>query len=108
MPKIEEIDVHQLKEIIEANEDDYILIDVREVEEYKAAHIKGAVLLPLSTFVSEAVPHNPDKKIIFYCRRGGRSEKACIIGFDSHPEATFYNVVGGMDAWIEAGYPIIE
>jgi cytochrome c oxidase assembly protein subunit 15 len=105
MSKIIEIDVHQLKEIIDANQDDYILIDVREVEEYKAAHIKGSVLLPLSVFTSEAVPHNPDKKIIFHCRRGGRSEKACIIGFDSHPEANFYNVVGGMDGWLEADYP---
>jgi len=83
-----------------------VLIDVREVPEYEDAHIAGAVLLPLSKVQSDSIPENPDKKIVFQCRSGGRSMRACQIGAPAYPDRVFYNLQGGIMDWAESGYPV--
>ena len=56
----------------------YTLIDVRTEQEYKAQHIKGAVLIPHTEMLNRAETGLPDKnaRIIIYCRSGGRSATA--------------------------------
>ena len=54
------------------------LIDVREVSEWEAGHIDGAVLVPLSGLLAgeaDALLAGADE-IIFYCRSGKRSDTA--------------------------------
>lgn len=104
MAEILTVDAPTLKEWLEKNE--VILIDVRELDEYKNGYIQGAVLHPLSEITPHIIPQNPDKKIVFQCRVGGRSEKACILMSDYHPDGVFYNFVGGFNAWEEAGYSV--
>ncbi|HWR18213.1 MAG TPA: rhodanese-like domain-containing protein [Clostridia bacterium] len=59
--------------------DDFILLDVRTMEEYLEAHIKGAVLLPNEsideTTAKEVLPQK-DAQIFLYCRTGRRSAEA--------------------------------
>lgn len=53
------------------------ILDVRTIEEYKASHIKGAIVIPLQALekrVSE-IEHLKDKKVLVYCRTGNRSKK---------------------------------
>ena len=106
MEKIISIDAKTARRWLDGNE--ALLIDVRETEEYNEAHIQGAILLPLSGFTAEMVPQNPDKKIIFQCRSGKRSEQAAIIAHDIQRDVSFYNFEGGILSWIEAGYPVID
>jgi len=79
------------------------LIDVREPDEYAAAHIAGAVLVPLSGFDPSILPQ--DKPVVFHCGVGGRSAKAVAVSqaaglaFDTHMK-------GGIQAWIAAGLPV--
>jgi len=61
--------------------DPYILADVRTDSEYKAGHIKGAVLIPNTEIADKASAELPDKQalIIVYCRTGVRSSAAANV-----------------------------
>lgn len=64
---------------IAKNNPDAIIVDVRRDDEYKAAHIPGAVLLTMETITAEkAAKVLPDKSqmILIYCRSGRRSKIA--------------------------------
>ena len=92
------------------NSGECLLIDVREVDEYAAGHIRGANLCPLSTFhqsfTLETAPQY--KKLVFQCRSGKRSDTACHIVAELHPEHDgIYNLEGGIMAWMAAGLPIV-
>ncbi len=86
--------------------DEVVLIDVREESEFAVNSIKGAILLPLSMFTPEQVPQVLNKKIVFQCRSGKRSEHACSIFLQEYPEATAYNLEGGILAWLAANLPV--
>ena len=62
------------KAIMDA-ETGYILLDVRSEEEYREAHIPGAVVIPDGELAARAQKELPDKeqKILVYCRSGRRS-----------------------------------
>jgi rhodanese-related sulfurtransferase len=77
-------------------------IDVREIDEWDLGHFEMFTLNPLSTFDSDILP--TDKPIIFICRSGKRSGKACN---DVEPSGLkVLNMEGGMLAWQEAGLPM--
>ncbi|WCK53902.1 rhodanese-like domain-containing protein [Aneurinibacillus sp. Ricciae_BoGa-3] len=74
------------------------LIDVREVDEYKAGHIKGAVLIPLSQLDVRHFEIDRDKETVVVCRSGGRSTKACEY-LSSRGHSRLKNMTGGMLNW---------
>lgn len=76
----ERITAQDAKARMEANPH-AVILDVRTEEEYRAGHIKGAVLLPLDRLEREAEAVLPDKndEILIYCRSGRRSAEAGII-----------------------------
>jgi len=104
MSHIEPVDCATLKSWLD--NDEAILIDVREVDEYNAAHIKGSILIPVGTCSPSSVPHNPNKKIVFHCKAGIRGGKACEVCAGAQPEKVVYNLEGGLDRWIAEGYPV--
>lgn len=59
-------------------EEDYIILDVRTMEEYHQGHIPNAICLPLDEIEQKTKEVVPNKNIcIFvYCRSGNRSQKA--------------------------------
>ncbi|MFT4234534.1 MAG: rhodanese-like domain-containing protein [Microbacterium sp.] len=79
------------------------LIDVREVHEYEAGHVPGAINLPLST-LGEHLDELPDEPFDVICELGGRSAQAASALEARGHDAT--NVAGGTSAWREAGYEI--
>ena len=54
-----------------------VLVDVREVDEFKTGYIPGAVNAPLSMITSSNLPK--DKPLFLYCLRGTRSKQAAEI-----------------------------
>ena len=57
-----------------ANTPNAVLLDVREVDEFRSGHISGAVNVPLSAIHSVSIPK--DKPLFVYCLRGTRSKRA--------------------------------
>ena len=83
-----------------------LLVDVREVNEYAAERIHGALLYPLSTFDAKALPQE-GRKLVLHCAGGRRSltaaHKLLEAGFG---HAT--HLAGGLQAWKAAGLPTIR
>lgn len=77
--------------------EDITILDVREVDEFQAGHIEGALNAPLSTLDKEYEQLDSSKRYYVICQGGMRSERACQFleakGFD------VVNVEGGMNQW---------
>ncbi len=77
---------------------EFLLLDVRQPEEYAEGHIPGAVLMPLGELDARQWELPRDKKIILYCRAGRRSISGaialCSLGFQE-----LYHLDGGISAW---------
>lgn len=83
-----------------------ILIDVRDGDMFKNEHIIYATSLPLDQLNSQlAALAAQSKKIIFQCIKGLKSQQACDLAKDLGDK--IYNLDGGIDAWKEAGLPVL-
>ena len=73
----EQITQEEAKKIMDSGED-FIILDVREQDEYDSGHIPGAILIPYTEIENMAVKTLPDKdkQILVYCRSGRRSKIA--------------------------------
>jgi rhodanese-related sulfurtransferase len=82
-----------------------VVIDVREVDEFAAGHIPGAINMPLSTFQPSRLPAAAGKTLVLNCLGGKRSGMAldkCATAqasVDTH-------LAGGFGAWQAAGLPV--
>ncbi len=75
----QKISQEQAKQMMD--NEDVIVVDVRENYEYEDGHIENSILLPLGQVESsaETVLPNKDAKILVYCRSGNRSRQASMI-----------------------------
>lgn len=87
----------QLKHKIESGED-FQLIDVREPEEHEAFNI-GGELIPLPFITQHTENIHRDKPVIFYCRKGIRSQIAIQRLQEKYPFTNLINLIGGTEAW---------
>jgi adenylyltransferase/sulfurtransferase len=98
------ISVTQLETMLkerEAGERDFVLIDVREPNEYEINHIPGSVLIPKAEFLNgSALEKLPaDKQIVMHCKSGVRSaETLAIVKGAGYADAV--HVGGGVVAWV--------
>jgi molybdopterin/thiamine biosynthesis adenylyltransferase/rhodanese-related sulfurtransferase len=90
------------------NRKDFILLDVREKEEWDEGHLPGAVFLPrgfLEVRIEKTVP-NKDTPVMVYCAGGVRSALAA----KSLQELGYIDVVsmaGGYGEWKNNGLPFV-
>ncbi|QFZ92545.2 molybdopterin-synthase adenylyltransferase MoeB [Synechococcus elongatus] len=100
---IPEISVTELKTILDRQDPDVLLIDVRNPHEAEIATIPGAVLVPLPDIEAGAGVEtvrellNSKRQLIVHCKMGGRSAKALGILKEAGINGT--NVAGGINAW---------
>jgi sulfur-carrier protein adenylyltransferase/sulfurtransferase len=100
--ELPEMTVQELKALIDSGADDYILLDVRNPNEYEIAKIPGSVLVPLpdienGSAIEKVKELTNGHRLIAHCKMGGRSAKALGILKDAGIEGT--NVKGGITAW---------
>ncbi|MDX8404660.1 MAG: rhodanese-like domain-containing protein [Mariprofundus sp.] len=83
----------------------FMLLDVRTPEEYAEGHIAGARLIPIQVLAERMaeVPH--DKQVYVYCHSGARSSRAAKL-LAAKGYTNIENIVGGIVAWKDAGYPV--
>ena len=62
--------------------DDFIVIDVRTLEEFESGHIEDSSNIEWQEISSIADNINKDQKIYLYCRSGRRSQNATDILVD--------------------------
>ncbi|GAA5156518.1 adenylyltransferase/sulfurtransferase MoeZ [Nocardioides marinquilinus] len=91
---------HMLKERDEGTRD-FVLVDVREPNEYEINRIPGSVLIPKGDFLNgsalEKLPS--DKPIVMHCKSGVRSaETLAIVKGAGYADAV--HVGGGVVAWV--------
>lgn len=88
-----------------------LLIDVRESDEYHEGHIPGAINIPrgILEFKLTNDPALEDRglNLVIYCKNSGRSALSAKamkeLGY-----AHVQSIAGGIEAWQEAGNPIVK
>jgi len=100
--QIPEMTVRELKELIDSGAKDFLLLDVRNPNEYQIAQIPGSVLVPLPDIehgqgVEKVKELLNGHRLIAHCKMGGRSAKALGILKEAGIEGI--NVKGGITAW---------
>jgi len=82
------------------------VLDVRRQGEWDAGHIEGAIWWPLDNFKVSPPEIDREAPLAVHCKSGYRS----IIASSLLERAGFrhiLNVVGGFDAWQQAGLPVV-
>lgn len=98
------ISVTQLEHMLKEREEgtrDFVLVDVREPNEYEINQIPGSVLIPKGDFLNgSALEQLPaDKQIVMHCKSGVRSaETLAIVKGAGYADAV--HVGGGVVAWV--------
>jgi adenylyltransferase/sulfurtransferase len=89
----------ELKEMMDAGKD-FVLIDVREPNEYEIVKIPGSVLIPKDRILSgEALSEIPqDRPVVLHCKVGGRSAEA-LAALHKAGFRDAVHVQGGVLAW---------
>jgi rhodanese-related sulfurtransferase len=82
-----------------------LLVDVREPEEFAQVRIAGARLIPLSEFAGRYPELPQDQPVVLYCRSGNRSAQAAEW-LSSRGYTHLLNLNGGILAWYQAGLPL--
>ena len=96
---IEKVSFEKAKELMDALPE-YILLDVREEEEYITGHAANSLLLPVDDIdESTAAMLLPDKNVpvLLYCRSGRRSKDAAHK-LESMGYKTLYDI-GSLIGW---------
>ncbi|MBT5017685.1 rhodanese-like domain-containing protein [Planctomicrobium sp.] len=94
-------DVHEMQ----AKNEDFSLVDVREESEFSRGHLPGAIHLGKGVIerdIEKAIPETATK-IVLYCGGGFRSALAA----DALQKMGYENVIsmdGGWSGWKQAGY----
>ncbi len=99
---IPEMTVQELKELMDRGGDDFVLLDVRNPNEYEIAKIPNSVLVPLPDIEDGSAMDKVKQlvnghSLIVHCKLGGRSAKALAILKEAGIEGT--NLKGGIAAW---------
>jgi glyoxylase-like metal-dependent hydrolase (beta-lactamase superfamily II)/rhodanese-related sulfurtransferase len=81
------------------------VLDVRREGEWQAGHIESAAWFPLDNFKVSAPEIDPSVPLAVHCQGGYRSMIACSLLRRAGVENVI-NVIGGFDAWRNAGFRV--
>ncbi|GAB4287961.1 MAG: rhodanese-like domain-containing protein [Candidatus Zixiibacteriota bacterium] len=100
-----EIEIFDVKRMLEGEGRQVHLIDVRSPMEVASGIIPGATNIPLHLLPMsvEKIPH--DSEVVIYCRTGARSAQACAY-LTSLGKDNVYNLRGGIMAWMQGGLAV--
>ena len=96
-PEKHEISVHELKQKRDRNEQ-IVLLDVREQDEYEIVHFEDALLIPVNELPQQTHRLDRDSEIVIHCHKGMRSMYAAAYLY----QLGYRNVKslsGGIDQW---------
>ena len=103
-----EINVISDTQLIEIQDNDYILVDVRTIEEYESGHIQDAFNFDFysESFQKDILSLDKSSSIILYCRTQNRSTKtANYLKENGYKEITVLE--GGITSWVKNGNDLV-
>lgn len=98
--------VDKVKELVDAQSDTYVILDVRSAEDYAKGHIAGAINIPFGKNMQEAFNTIPEgKPVVITCYSGQTASQVLgvlrLLGYEA------YNMPGGMNnGWKEN--PVVQ
>ena len=96
MLHIEEIDVHQLASMMQAEPEGFSLVDVRSPAEMAQGVLPNAEPVPMHLVPLKMEEwRNKQHKVVFYCRTGARSGQVCSY-LQQQGVAEVINLRGGI------------
>jgi len=98
-PEIAELSAAAVQSM-QARGDNFLLLDVRESDEFMRARIEGSMLIPLGELKDRLaeIQNWKERQVVVHCHHGGRSAKACqLLGDAGFIRVT--NMTGGIEAW---------
>jgi rhodanese-related sulfurtransferase len=89
------------------NDRDAVIVDIRDVGEYKDGHIPQARHIPLNGLSDRLgeLAKVKDKPIVVYCRSGATAQSACAL-LKKNGFADVHALNGGLPSWLDAKLPI--
>lgn len=97
MDNIKEISVQSLNKKIN-NHENFLLIDVREIQELKVSKISQSIHIPMDSIPKNLHQIESSKPVIIMCKSGGRSAKVCQY-LQNQGYLDIYNLKGGIISW---------
>jgi adenylyltransferase/sulfurtransferase len=97
----------QLAQILAAGAPAHRLIDVREPSEFLSGHLHGAINIPLGQIAQAGVSLPRREPVVFMCRSGARSRRACALA-QRAGVAEPLQLEGGLIAWQAAVEPSLH
>ncbi len=100
--RVNNVTADQLRQFTGSHhEAEYVIVDVRQPEEYRLGHVPGAQLFPLGELegFAERLRGMADKTIVFYCRSGGRSARASAWASSVLRLPKVVNLLGGFSGY---------
>lgn len=102
--RVPQITVHDLSAWLEQGRE-VAVVDVREPAEWLEGHISGALHVPMLEAVRRLGELPADSAKAVLCAGGLRSSTV-ISALKRHGVTNWFNVTGGMGAWVKAGYGV--
>lgn len=102
----EYVSTEELKSLIEAGDEDIVVVDTSADLIYEEEHIPGAVNLPWAPQLTPPIALPRDKTLVLYCACVGEedsldmAQKLSFMGF-----VNVRVLEGGWFRWLELGYP---
>ena len=99
----------ELDRWIKANENNLVVVDVREAEDYEKGHIPGATNIDINStqFTEKVSGLDKGKTYLVNCAVGMRSARACqkmaALGFTN-----LVDLAPGFEGWKKAGKPVTK
>ena len=101
---VEQLLAHEVLDIYNKKDNDYVFIDVREPNEWEEGVIPGVKKISLGDIENHLDQLDKDKKYIMVCRSGGRSNKASTL-MEQQGFKDVSNFQGGMLDWNDSDFP---
>ena len=100
------VDSVEARQMLEADPDNTVAVDVRRLDEWVSGHITGAMHIEIDELPGRLDELPAGKKLLFICAMGVRSGLACEFAMSGGIDpANLYNIDDGTPAWIAAGNP---
>jgi rhodanese-related sulfurtransferase len=100
------VTVDEARSLIEGRPD-LVVLDVRTPSEYDDGHIEDAINIPVDELEGRFGELDPGDELLVYCRTGNRSIRAVRL-LEENGFTNVFHMDGGVVAWGEAGYSLVQ